>query len=176
MLSTQQLQQLVPDIDRRETWACGPAGMTDALADLFESNGWADRLHIERFRPALAAVGDSRDHRGFTKSGTTVAAAGDTTLLAAGEDASGLRCPPVAGWASASAASCHWRKARSRTCAPAMSPPPRRAMASWSRPAFRQRPDPAPWLAEGLFPSLFPSLPTVRPLTPPTRPSRRTTQ
>ncbi len=86
LLSTQQLRQLVPDIDQRETWACGPAGMTDALADLFESNGWADRLHIERFRPALGAVGDGGTIE-FAKTGTRVAAAGDTTLLAAGEDA-----------------------------------------------------------------------------------------
>lgn len=86
VLTPEALRLLVPDLDQRETWACGPAGMTDALGDLYEDNGWAARLHIERFRPNLAAVGDGGTVV-FATSGTSVEVPGDTTLLAAGEDA-----------------------------------------------------------------------------------------
>ena len=61
MLDVAELDELVDDLAERQTWACGPAGMLDALESRWDGDGIADRLHTERFRahrrrpPATAA-------------------------------------------------------------------------------------------------------------------------
>ncbi|HWT91702.1 MAG TPA: ferredoxin reductase [Solirubrobacteraceae bacterium] len=91
MLDPEALAQLVGDLDERETWACGPAGMLDALEDRWAARGLADRLHTERFRPALLATGDGGTVT-FTTSERAVEADGATSLLDAGE-AAGVLMP-----------------------------------------------------------------------------------
>ena len=58
MLELAQLADLVGDLDERETWACGPAGMLDALESRWADDGVEDRLHTERFRPTVLAAGE----------------------------------------------------------------------------------------------------------------------
>lgn len=86
MLTTADLAELVPDADERATWACGPAGMLDALEGRWAERGIRDRLHTERFRPTVAATGDGGTVS-FTASEVEVEAEGATSLLDAGEDA-----------------------------------------------------------------------------------------
>ena len=86
MLEAQELSQLVDDLEQRETWACGPTAMLDALEDHWAGRGIADRLHTERFRPAVLATGEGGSVC-FTSSGVELDADGATSLLDAGEDA-----------------------------------------------------------------------------------------
>ncbi|MCH9766209.1 MAG: ferredoxin reductase [Actinomycetia bacterium] len=90
-LDVTHLAHLVDDIAERQTWACGPAGLLDALEQRFAQNGIADRLHTERFRPAIIATGDGGAVT-FAKTGTVVDADGSQTLLDAGE-AAGVLMP-----------------------------------------------------------------------------------
>jgi ferredoxin-NADP reductase len=84
MLDLAGLQELVPDLAERETWACGPTGMLDLLEEGFLDLGLLERLHTERFRPSVLAVGEG----GLATFGTTtVDAPGDRPLLDVGEDA-----------------------------------------------------------------------------------------
>ena len=48
VLDVADLAELVPDLHERTTFACGPAGLLDALTAL--PRGLADPLHTERFR------------------------------------------------------------------------------------------------------------------------------
>jgi len=91
MLDVSTLQHLVDDLADRQTWACGPAGMLDALESRWAAEGMADRLHTERFRPTIITAGDGGDVT-FSKSGTVVEATGAETLLDAGE-AAGVLMP-----------------------------------------------------------------------------------
>lgn len=86
MLDADGVVALVPDLQERETWACGPAGMLDALEARWAALGIDDHLHTERFRPALFAVGDGGTIT-FTATEQEVDADGATSLLDAGEDA-----------------------------------------------------------------------------------------
>jgi ferredoxin-NADP reductase len=86
MLDVTRLDDIVDDIADRQTWACGPIGLLDAVETRWETDGLADRLHTERFRPSIQVTG----HGGtvtFAKTGTVVEAAGSQTLLNAGESA-----------------------------------------------------------------------------------------
>jgi len=87
MLSTDELLALVPDLAEREAWACGPAGMLDAL------EGWwpNDLLHTERFRPSVLVTGEGGTVS-FARSGVSVQVEGATPLLDAGE-AAGVLMP-----------------------------------------------------------------------------------
>ncbi len=85
-LDAEQLNQLVPDLARRDTWACGPAGLLDALEEHFAANDLLDRLHIERFRPTIIEPGEGGTVT-FLGSGRETATDGATSLLDAGEDA-----------------------------------------------------------------------------------------
>jgi stearoyl-CoA 9-desaturase NADPH oxidoreductase len=91
MLGTDELAALVPDLVERETWACGPAGMLDALETHFEAAGIADRLHTERFRPSVLVTGEGGTVT-FMEQAITVEADGATPLLDAGE-AAGVLMP-----------------------------------------------------------------------------------
>ena len=54
-----RLAQRVPDWRSRETWACGPQSLLDAIAVVYPPHGTGDavsRLHVERFRAALAVL------------------------------------------------------------------------------------------------------------------------
>ena len=86
-LDVSELDALVPDWAERETWACGPTGLLDSLEAHWNQYGRSERLHVERFRPAvIAAPGDGGEVT-FTRSDTAIDTDGATTLLDAGEDA-----------------------------------------------------------------------------------------
>lgn len=91
MLDVATLHHLVDDLADRQTWACGPAGMLDALESRWTADGIADRLHTERFRPIIITEGDGGEVT-FSKSGTVVDAGSAETLLDAGE-AAGVLMP-----------------------------------------------------------------------------------
>ncbi len=85
------LATLVPDLAERVTWACGPVGMLEMLEQHWAAAGVPERLHTERFRPAVLVTGEGGSVS-FTRSGTTVAAAGGTPILDAAE-AAGVLMP-----------------------------------------------------------------------------------
>ena len=85
------LEELVPDLHERETWACGPAGLLDAIEDQWVELDLSDRLHTERFSTALAEPGEGGTVR-FARSDVAVQTDGSTPLLDAGEQA-GLQMP-----------------------------------------------------------------------------------
>lgn len=91
MLDAVDIAALVPDVAERETWACGPTGLLDALEDHWTAAGIVDLLHVERFRPTVVVAGDGGRVR-FTGSGTVVEADGATPILDAGE-AAGVLMP-----------------------------------------------------------------------------------
>ncbi len=86
ILRPADLDSVVPDWRDRHTWACGPTAMLDDAQAHWEAAGLADRLHTERFRPTLHAVGDGGAMT-FARSGVTVDVDAATTMLDAGEDA-----------------------------------------------------------------------------------------
>jgi ferredoxin-NADP reductase len=87
-----ELDRRVPDWHERRTWACGPAGLLDALTGHFERAGVPERLNLERFRPVTAAAGLEGDggRVAFLASGKEIEADGTTPLLVAGERAGAL--------------------------------------------------------------------------------------
>jgi ferredoxin-NADP reductase len=91
MLDVAELGDLVPDLAERETWACGPTGLLNAVEEHFAGAGLTHRLHTERFRPTVIAIGEGGE-ASYTRSGVTVEADGATTLLDAGE-AAGVLMP-----------------------------------------------------------------------------------
>ncbi len=86
MLGLDELEALVPDVAERQTWACGPAGLLDALQERWDAAGRGDRLHTERFRASLVVTGEGGTVA-FAKAGVVVEADGSTALLDAGESA-----------------------------------------------------------------------------------------
>jgi stearoyl-CoA 9-desaturase NADPH oxidoreductase len=86
-LDVADLTALVPDLAERQTWACGPAGLLDAIEEQWAKLGKADRLHTERFRAtALLEPGEGGTVR-FTGAGVVVEVDGATPILDAGEQA-----------------------------------------------------------------------------------------
>ena len=85
-LTGEQLDELVPDLAERETWACGPTGMLEMLEKHWAGLGVPDSLHTERFRPLVVTAGDGGTVT-FARTGRTVEADGATPLLEAGESA-----------------------------------------------------------------------------------------
>jgi stearoyl-CoA 9-desaturase NADPH oxidoreductase len=85
-LDPTRLAELVPDLTARETWACGPGDLLDALEEHWTAQGCADRLHVERFQASLVEPGRGGTIA-FRRSSRTVEADGATSLLDAGEDA-----------------------------------------------------------------------------------------
>jgi ferredoxin-NADP reductase len=83
MLDVADLATLVPDLDERLAYACGPAGLLDALEKHHAERGLV--LTTERFRPVLVAAGE-----GGTVTfadGREVEADGATPILDAAEGA-----------------------------------------------------------------------------------------
>jgi len=83
-LDVAALAALVPDLAERETWACGPAGLLDAIEEQWATLGLPDRLHTERFRTALVEPGEGGSVR-FTGTGVVLELDGATPILDAGE-------------------------------------------------------------------------------------------
>ena len=90
-LAPSDVQALCPDWREREAFACGPAGMLDALTEHWEqAGGEPRRLHMERFQP-LVGEGDGEHGDGgairFARSDLDARSAGTTPSLVAGEQA-----------------------------------------------------------------------------------------
>lgn len=83
VLDVNDLATLVPDLAERTTYACGPAGLLDALAEHHERHGL--ELFTERFRPATVDAGEGGSVS--FADGRSVEADGATPLLVTGEDA-----------------------------------------------------------------------------------------
>ncbi|GIF14359.1 oxidoreductase [Actinoplanes teichomyceticus] len=88
-LKPADLDELVPDLFERETWACGPGDLLDGLADHWAEADAGERLHVERFRPTVLIAGDGGTVT-FERSGATVEAPGGVSILDAGEAAGQL--------------------------------------------------------------------------------------
>lgn len=86
LLGVHELDDLVPDHAERQTWACGPIGLLQAVEEHWAARGVADRLHTERFRPTVISPGEGGMVT-FSRSGVTVEADGDVPILDAGEEA-----------------------------------------------------------------------------------------
>jgi len=84
VLDVADLADLVPDLHERTTFACGPAGLLDALETHHQEHGIP--LLTEQFRVATLATGEGGTVR-FARSGTEVEADGGTPILDAAEDA-----------------------------------------------------------------------------------------
>ena len=87
LLDVSDLATLVPDLDERLAYACGPAGLLDALEAHHAERGLA--LTTERFRTALVgAAGDGQSGGTVTfADGRTIEADGATPILDAAEEA-----------------------------------------------------------------------------------------
>ncbi|HUR14500.1 MAG TPA: ferredoxin reductase [Mycobacteriales bacterium] len=84
LLDVRTLPTLVPDLADREVFTCGPTGLMDAVEEELAGLGLLERLHAERFRPSILAIGEG----GTATFGTTaVEAPGDRPLLDVGEEA-----------------------------------------------------------------------------------------
>ena len=90
--TTTDLESLCPDWRDRETWACGPTPMLDAVEAHFEEAGLAERLHTERFSLELGGDGGEGGTLSFQNSGKQTEVDGATTVLEAGE-AAGVGMP-----------------------------------------------------------------------------------
>ncbi len=86
MLDVAELDGLVPDWRDRQTWACGPTGLLDAVDAHWHATGEPDRLHVERFRPNILVTGEGGTIT-FGSTGVAVQADGATPILDAGEAA-----------------------------------------------------------------------------------------
>lgn len=83
MLDVAELDAIVPDLAERTSYACGPAGLLDALEEHYAARDLT--LNVERFRPTTIVAGE-----GGTvsfASGATVDADGSTPILDAAENA-----------------------------------------------------------------------------------------
>ena len=87
MLELSELDRICPDWQERDTWACGPAPMLDAITEHFETAGLEEQLHVERFSLALGGDGGEGGTLTFANTGKTVEVDGATTVLEAGEEA-----------------------------------------------------------------------------------------
>jgi stearoyl-CoA 9-desaturase NADPH oxidoreductase len=87
-LKPEALDEVCPDWRERETYACGPGAMLEAIRDHFDMAGVGDRLHMEYFEHMLLA-GATGEGGTITFSGSDVSAEcdGTTAILDAGENA-----------------------------------------------------------------------------------------
>jgi ferredoxin-NADP reductase len=90
-LTPDGLADAVPDWAARQTWACGPGGLLDALTEHWSRYGDPDALHVERFVPPTPAADTGTGGRvRFTTSGITAEAGPGVPLMVAGEAAGAL--------------------------------------------------------------------------------------
>ncbi|MGN6161735.1 MAG: ferredoxin reductase [Marmoricola sp.] len=79
------LDTVAPDWRQRETWACGPAPMLDAVEAHWDAAGITDQLHLERFTLQLGGEGGEGGTISFRNSMKEAEVDGATTVLEAGE-------------------------------------------------------------------------------------------
>ncbi|HEY9563345.1 MAG TPA: ferredoxin reductase [Nocardioides sp.] len=84
VLAVDDLASLVPDLAERTTYACGPAGLLDALGTHHGERGL--ELFTEQFRPVTIAAGEGGTVV-LEKSGVELDLDGATTILDASEQA-----------------------------------------------------------------------------------------
>jgi len=84
MLDVADLAAIVPDLDERSTWACGPTGLLEALEAHHQARGLT--LHTERFRPSVLVTGEGGTVT-FAKAGAVVEADGARPILDQAEEA-----------------------------------------------------------------------------------------
>jgi ferredoxin-NADP reductase len=84
VLDVADLAELVPDLHERTTFACGPAGLLDALEQHHDERGL--KLLTEQFRVATLVVGEGGTVT-FLKNGTQLEATGDRPILEQAEEA-----------------------------------------------------------------------------------------
>jgi stearoyl-CoA 9-desaturase NADPH oxidoreductase len=84
VLDVADLEQLVPDLAQRRTFACGPAGLLDALEQHHAEVGL--ELSTEQFRPSRVEPGEGGTVS-FLRNGTELELDGGTPILEAAEDA-----------------------------------------------------------------------------------------
>ena len=84
VLDVDDLSELVPDLHERTTFACGPAGLLDALERHHVELGL--KLLTEQFRVTTLVVGEGGTVS-FTDTGTTLEASGVRPILEEAEDA-----------------------------------------------------------------------------------------
>ncbi len=84
VLDVNDLATLVPDLHERTTFACGPAGLLDALSTHHEAHGL--KLLTEQFRVANLVVSEGGTVS-FLKNGTELEATGDRPILEQAEEA-----------------------------------------------------------------------------------------
>jgi ferredoxin-NADP reductase len=89
VLDVAELATLVPDLAERATYACGPAGLLDALHEHHERHGLP--LFVEQFRVAHVEAGDGGSVQ-FASNDAVVDADGATPILDAAE-AAGVLMP-----------------------------------------------------------------------------------
>ncbi len=87
MLDLADLDDICPDWRDRQTWACGPGPMLDAITEHFEAAGLEEQLHLERFSLDLGGAGGEGGTITFRNSGKKIEVDGATTMLEAGEEA-----------------------------------------------------------------------------------------
>jgi stearoyl-CoA 9-desaturase NADPH oxidoreductase len=94
-LRAAELDGICPDWRERDAFACGPAGLLDALRGRYEAEGCAGQLHTESFQPE-GALGDGPRGAGGTislcASGVEAHSDGEQPILLAGE-AAGVDMP-----------------------------------------------------------------------------------
>ncbi|MEV4448267.1 MULTISPECIES: ferredoxin reductase [Streptomyces] len=94
-LVPEHMSVLCPDWYDRETWACGPDGLLDALQRHWAAAGVDERLRVERFRPTPTPSADTDVPGGrvrFEHSGIEADASASVPLLETGE-AAGVAMP-----------------------------------------------------------------------------------
>lgn len=91
-LELERIGRLVSDWRDRQTWACGPASMLDAVEAVWEAAGLRDDLHTERFAIARTDKGGEGGTVTFEISDKTIDIDGATSLLEAGEKV-GIQMP-----------------------------------------------------------------------------------
>ena len=87
MLELSDLDEICPDWKDRETWACGPSPMLDAISEHYEEAGLEEQLHLERFTLELGGDGGEGGKLTFRNSNKEIEVDGATTILEAGEEA-----------------------------------------------------------------------------------------
>jgi ferredoxin-NADP reductase len=84
ILDLADLEHLVPDLDDRTTFACGPGGLLDALAAHHEERGLP--LYVEQFRVTALVAGEGGTVT-FDQAGVEVECDGARPILEQAEDA-----------------------------------------------------------------------------------------
>lgn len=87
MLALSSLDTLCSDWRERDTWACGPGPMLDAIEAHWDQADLQKRLHLERFALVLGGDGGEGGSLTFRNSGKTIEVDGATTVMEAGESA-----------------------------------------------------------------------------------------